>query len=213
MYKIRADKRFVKVGGDSSIDPTVIIGEIPERPIKDLQLTIGTGAKIRSNSVIYSGSTIGSHLNTGHNIIIREESIIGDYVMIWSNSIVDYGCKIGNRVKIHSFVYVSQFTTIEDEVFLAPGVITGNDLHPGCPKSRECLKGPTIKKGAQIGLNATILPYVTIGEHAFIGAGSVVTRDIHSRKVAYGVPAKVICDVSEIKCIHQPPWVEKPYPY
>lgn len=213
MYIVRADKKFVKVGDDSFIDPTVIIGEIPERPIKEMQLTIGTGAKIRSNSVIYSGSTIGNHLNTGHNIIIREECIIGDYVMIWSNSILDYGCNIGNRVKIHSLVYISQFTVIMDDVFLAPGVTIGNDLHPGCEKSRECMKGPTIKKGAQIGLNATILPYVTIGEHAFIGAGSVVTHDIPSRKVAYGVPAKVICDVGEIKCIHQPPWVEKPYPY
>jgi acetyltransferase-like isoleucine patch superfamily enzyme len=212
MYTIKSDKSLVQVGDHSFIDPSVVMGEIPDRSIKDLSLTLGARAKIRSHSVIYAGSIIGTQFNTGHNVIIREENVIGDHVMVWSNSIVDYGCKIGSKVKIHSLVYVSQFTIIEDEVFLAPGVITGNDLHPGCPKSRECLKGPTIKKGAQIGLNVTILPYVTIGEQVLIGAGSVVTHDIPSRKVAYGIPARIIGDVSDIKCIHRPPWVEKPYP-
>lgn len=213
MYILKIDKKYIKIGENPLIDSTVIIGEVPQREIYDKFLKLGINAKIRSHSVIYAGSTIGDNFNTGHNVIVREENIIGDNVMIWSNSIIDYGSKIGNRVKIHSLIYISQFTIIEDDVFLAPGVITGNDLHPGCRKSRECLKGPIIKKGARIGLNVTVLPYVTIGEYALIGAGSVVTHNIPDRKLAYGIPAKVICDVGEIKCTHHPPLVERPYPH
>ena len=199
------------LGAGSQIDPTAIIGETPERSISDLSLRIGARARIRSGTIVYSGTRIGADLNTGHHVIIREENTIGDSVSIWSHSNIDYGCRIGDRVKIHSGVYIPQFTVIEDDVFIAPGVIMGNDLHPGCEKSRDCLKGPVVKRGAQIGLNVTILPYVTIGAGALIGAGSVVTRNIPPRAVAFGNPARVIKNVDEIGCIHTPPWVENPY--
>ncbi|OGR89402.1 MAG: hypothetical protein A3A86_02940 [Elusimicrobia bacterium RIFCSPLOWO2_01_FULL_60_11] len=113
---------------------------------------------------------------------------------------VDYGCKIGNGVKVHCNCYVSQFTTLEDDVFLAPGVIIANDLHPGAPDFRDCMKGPTIKKGAQIGCNVTILPHVTIGEHSLIGAGSVVTKDIPPYSIAYGNPARAAKKIADFKC-------------
>ena len=64
-------------------------------------------------------------------MIIREDCLIGDDVAIWSNTVVDYGCRIGDRVKIHSNCYVAQFTELEDDVFLAPGVTIANDLFPG----------------------------------------------------------------------------------
>jgi acetyltransferase-like isoleucine patch superfamily enzyme len=133
-------------------------------------------------------------------VIIREENDIGDNFRIWNNSIIDYGCHIGNGVKIHSKVYVAQFTIIDDEVFLAPGVTLANDLHPGCPNSNECMRGPYIKRGAQIGINCTILPRVVIGENSVIGAGSVVTKDIPDGTVAYGNPAEVKCNVENITC-------------
>lgn len=171
----------------SLIDKTAIIGHNAERKIKNSRLIIGKGAKIRSGTVIYKGSEIGDHLETGHNVVIREENNIGNNFSIWSNSIIDYGCKIGDNVKIHSNCYVAQFTTIEDDVFLAPGVTIANDRYP----PSKNLIGPTIKKGARVGINATILPGVTIGEKALIGAGAVVTKDIPPRAVAYGNPAEV----------------------
>ncbi len=207
----RCNDMYLSIGRNHDIDPLAVIGEVTIRKIKDKTLKIGENAVIRSGSIIYEGTSIGNNFNTGHYVIVREENKIGNNVSIWNHSIIDYGCKVGNNVKIHSQVYVTQFTIIEDNVFLAPGVITGNDLHPGCEKSRECLKGPIIKKGAQIGLNVTLLPYITIGERALIGAGSVVTRDIPPGKVAYGNPAKVIADITDVTCIHTPPWVEHPY--
>ena len=130
----------------------------------------------------------------------RDQNIIGDDLRIWGNAVIDYGCRIGNNVRIHNQVYVSQFTSIEDDVFLAPGVILANDIHPGCPDSLECMEGPHIKRGAQIGINVTILPRVVIGERAVIGAGSVVTKDIPPGVVVYGNPAQPVCQIGDLIC-------------
>jgi acetyltransferase-like isoleucine patch superfamily enzyme len=113
---------------------------------------------------------------------------------------VDYDCTIGDGVKIHCNCYVAQYSTIEDDVFLAPGVVLANDPHPGAPDPKRCMKGPTIRRGAQIGCNVTILPAVVIGEHALIGAGSVVTRDIPARSLAYGNPARVVKTLDQVRC-------------
>lgn len=208
----RVPDELIFIGSGAIIDPTATVGERPVRRVPDLMLCIGEEACIRSGSVIYAGSIIGAHFNTGHNVVIREENCIGDHVSIWGNSTVDYGCTIGNNVKIHTCVYIAQFTVIEDDVFLAPGVIIANDPHPGCPRARDCMRGPTIRRGAQIGVNVTLLPFITIGEMALIGAGSVVTNDIPSRALAYGNPARVVGTIDDLKCVVNPPLVERPYP-
>jgi acetyltransferase-like isoleucine patch superfamily enzyme len=189
----------VRLGKKAIIDDGVTLGYPADR-CDDHLLTIGPEARIRSGTVIYSGTCIGRNLETGHNVVIREQNIIGDNLRIWSNSTIDYGCCIGNNVKIHSGVYIAQFTLVEDDVFLGPGVTLANDIHPGCPDALECMEGPRIKKGAQIGANACVLPRVVIGENALIGAGSVVTKDIPQRAVAYGNPAQVVCDIGDIVC-------------
>jgi acetyltransferase-like isoleucine patch superfamily enzyme len=191
----------VKLGPDHLIDPGVLLGYVPGRRISRYTLVIGPGARVRSGTVVHAGTTIGARLETGHNVVIREENTIGDDFHIWNNSVVDYGCTIGSAVKVHCNVYIAQFTVIEDDVFLAPGVTVANDLHPGCPFSKECMRGPTIKRGAQIGVNATILPFVTIGEHAVIGAGSVVTKDVPPQTVVCGNPARVVKEIREVGCI------------
>lgn len=201
---------LVRLESPNEIDPSVTLGYPTGRKIPDYTLQIGAGAHLRSGTVIYAGTSIGRDLQTGHNVVIREENIIGDGVGIWSNSVVDYGCRIGNNVKIHSNVYIAQFTTIEDDAFLAPGVNIANDMRPLCA---ECTHagGPTIKRGARIGVNVTILPRVTIGEYALVGAGSVVTKDVPAYAVVYGNPARVYSTVNELPCpLHegQPAYVD-----
>lgn len=200
---------LVKTGKNIQVDDDVKLGYKPDRRIRTLETFIGDNAIIRTGTVLYAGSRIGDNLKTGHNVLIREENMIGDNFNIWSNSTVDYGCTIGNNVKIHCNCYVAQFTILEDNVFLAPGVIIANDLHPNCTFSKECMKGPTIKNGAQIGCNSTILPFLTIGEKALIGSGSVVTKDIPAESVACGNPAKVIGSIYDLKCIKG--LTERPY--
>jgi acetyltransferase-like isoleucine patch superfamily enzyme len=172
----------------SMIDAGVRLGyPASRRPGQRLELA--GGARLRSGTVLYEASRIGASFETGHSVVVREDCRIGDHVSIWSNTVVDYGCRIGDRVKIHANCYLAQFTVIEDDAFLAPGVTIANDLYPGDEESARLMAGPHIGAGAQIGVNVTILPFVRIGAGALIGSGSVVTRDIQPGMVAYGNPA------------------------
>lgn len=183
-------------------DDNVTIGyPINRRPHRPLIL--GTGARLRTGTVLYDASRIGPHLETGHNVTIREDCEIGAHVNIWSNTVIDYGCRIGNHVKIHANCYIAQYTLLDDNAFLAPGVTIANDLYPGDQQSAKLMAGPHISTGAQIGVNVTILPYVTIGAHAIIGSGSVVTRDIPPGTVAYGNPAIPHRRVADLPPIQQ----------
>jgi acetyltransferase-like isoleucine patch superfamily enzyme len=191
---------LVRVADDLELDPGVLIGYLTGRRVADLTLRIGAGSRLHSGTVIYAGSTIGAEFQTGHNVVVREQNQIGDHVQIWNNTTVDYGCRIGNHVKIHTNCYVAQYTVLEDDVFMAPGVTIANDLHPGCAFSAECMRGPTLKRGVQVGVNVTIVPMVTIGEHSVIGSGAVVTKDIPPYSLVVGNPGRVVKQVREITC-------------
>ena len=187
---------------DSRIDPTAILNH-PSARADGAALVLGPGAHLRSGTVLYRGSVVGARLQTGHHVVIREECTIGDDVSVWSNTVVDYGCRIGNRVKIHANCYVAQFTDIDDDAFLAPGVTIANDLYPGRAASAERMSGPSIGAGAQIGVNVTILPFVRIGAGCLVGAGAVVARDIPAGRIAYGNPATVRGEVDRLRAIEQ----------
>ncbi len=154
--------------------------------------SISGGVKLRGASTIRPGTVIyervfaGTNLETGHNVLIREDTTIGDHVQIGSSTIIDGKTSIGSRVSIQSRVYLPPMTTIEDDVFLAPCVTVTNDRYP--PSRR--LSEVTIKRSAVIGANAVLIAGVTVGEEAVIAAGALVTRNIPPRTVAVGIPAR-----------------------
>jgi acetyltransferase-like isoleucine patch superfamily enzyme len=187
----------VRVANGLVTDDGVLLGYPAVRRVEQ-PLILGADARLRSGTIIYAGSEIGRDFETGHHVVVRENTKIGDQVSVWSNTVIDYGCVIGSRVKIHCNCYVAQFTELEDDAFLAPGVTIANDLFPGQARSSTAMAGPLIRAGAQIGVNVTILPYVTIGEGAIVGSGSVVTRDVPPGMVAYGNPARPIRRVEDL---------------
>jgi len=199
----------VVIGGNAKVDDGVVLGYMTGRKIADHTLRIGDDACIRTGTVIYGGSTIGARLATGHNVTIREENRIGDGFNVWNCTTIDYGCEIGSGVKIHCNCYVAQFTVIEDNAFMAPGVTIANDIHPGCEFSAQCMKGPHIEEGVEIGVNVTILPFVRIGAHSVIGSGAVVNKDVPPGSVVVGNPGRVICTIHDLKC--QSGLTDRPY--
>ena len=206
-YKIYPN---VEMGEDSMIGEYAIIGLPPRgRKSGELKTKIGAGAVIRSHTVIYAGNQIGERFQTGHGVMIREENEIGNDVSIGTGSVVEHHVRIDNTVRIHSQVFVPEFSVLEERCWLGPNVVITNALHPLCPKAKECLKGATIRKGAKIGANTTLLPDIEIGEDALVGAGSVVVKNVPARMVVAGNPAKVKKSVDELDCPYG--LIEKPY--
>ena len=196
----------VRLGRNCQVHPTAILGQRCGRRIDWTPLIIGDEAQIRSGSVIYGATTVGRKFETGHHVIVREQNQIGDEVCLWSNTIIEYGCQIGHRVKLHCNCHLPQFTTIEDDVFSATGLLVANDLHPTCAR---CMEGPTIRRGVRIGVGVILLPKVVIGEDALLGAGAVVTKDVPARAVVVGNPARVVGRVDDVRCRIDP----SRYPY
>jgi len=91
------------------------------------------------------------------------------------------------------------------------GTVLTNTLHPRCKNARECMKGATLKRGARVCANATLMPDIVVGENAVVGAGAVVIEDVPPGSVALGIPAKPVRDVHELTCpydICQGPYVD-----
>jgi acetyltransferase-like isoleucine patch superfamily enzyme len=203
------------VGRNSSILENVILG-YPDRQIlnvvhskgikvKDHQYegsNIGENALIRANTIIYCNVRIGNNFQTGHNVLIRENTLIGDNVSIGTNSVIEGNSSIGNNVNIQSNVFIAINTIIEDFVFIGPNAVLTNDKYPPFRKGNE-LKGPILMKGVSVGANAVILPGVVIGEGSMISAGAVVTKDVPDWKLAIGCPAEVVDLPEELKVLNR----------
>ncbi len=190
------------IGGNSILGENIVIGYPTAQILKDAKskgltindmdfrgATIGANAVIRPNTTIYTDVEIGNNFRTGHNVLIRENTSIGDDVLIGTNTILDGRTIIGNNVSIQGNVYIPLNVTVEDYVFIGPCAVLTNDKYPIRIKSD--LRGPTLRRGASVGANSTILPGMEIGEGAMVAAGALVTRDVPAWKLAIGFPAKI----------------------
>ncbi len=137
-----------------------------------ISINIGENTDIWQFSIILQGAKIGANCNINCHVFIENDVIIG------------------NRVTIKPGVQIWDGITIEDDVFIGPNVTFTNDLIPRSKHYLSSLEKTIIEKGASIGANSTIIAGITIGKFAFIGAGSVITKDIPSFSLWYGNPAK-----------------------
>jgi len=189
----------VQFGDEPALGDFAIIGEPPRgKKPGEVATRIGARAVIRSHTVVYAGNVIGDDFQTGHGALVREENRIGNDVSIGSHSIVEHHVTVGNGVRIHSNVFVPEFSVLEDDCWLGPNVVVTNARYPRSKNVKENLKGATIKRGAKIGANATLLPGIVIGENALVGAGAVVVADVPAGAVVVGNPARVVKRVAEI---------------
>ncbi len=137
-------------------------------------------------------STIPPSTNIWQFCVIFPYCHIGENCNICSHCLIENDVYIGNNVTIKSGVQVWDGITIEDNVFIGANVTFTNDRYPRSKNHNWTLLRTIVKKGASIGAGSTILPGLTIGEFAFVGAGSVVTKDIPSGELWVGNPARFI---------------------
>jgi acetyltransferase-like isoleucine patch superfamily enzyme len=188
----------VELGDDSVIEDYVVLGSSTAADDAP-PLRIGSGARIRSHTVVYPASKIGDRFHTGHGAMIRESNTIGDDVSIGTHSIVEHHVEIGDRVRVHSNAFIPEYSVIEEGAWIGPSVTFTNARYPLGRDAKASLRGPIVRRGAKIGANATLLPGVVIGRDALVGAGSVVVRDVPDGAVVVGNPARVVRQVADIE--------------
>jgi acetyltransferase-like isoleucine patch superfamily enzyme len=160
-------------------------------------LQLGPGTIVSTGAIVFAGSQVGARVIVGDQACLRERCEVGDDVVIGRGSLVENDTIVGARTKIQAMAYLTAYSTVEEDVFIAPCVQTSNDNFMGRTERRhELRKGPTIRRGARVGVGAVLCPAVEIGEEAFVGAGAVVVTDVAPRVVVVGNPARVLREVS-----------------
>jgi acetyltransferase-like isoleucine patch superfamily enzyme len=158
---------------------------------------LGAGTIVSAGAIVFAGARIGSRVIVGDQACVRERVVVSDDVVIGRGSLVENDTTIGALTKIQAGAYITAYSTLEDNVFIAPCVVTTNDNFMGRTERRhELIKGPTIRRGARVGGGATLCPGIEIGEDAFVGAGAVVVGDVPPRVVVVGNPARVLREVA-----------------
>lgn len=155
---------------------------VNEHAVVDINVEIGEGTKIWHFTHVQSGAKIGHHCTIGQNVNVANDVNIGDYV------------KIQNNVSVYEGV------TLEDYVFCGPSMVFTNILDPRAKYPQVGKKyyiNTMVKEGASLGANSTIICGHTIGRFAFVGAGSVVTRDVPDYALVVGNPARIVGWLSE----------------
>jgi acetyltransferase-like isoleucine patch superfamily enzyme len=189
----------VALGAATVVEDFCIVGAPPRGARSgELPTLIGDGSVLRSHTVIYAGNVIGRNFQTGNKVNIRESNRIGDNVSIGTLSVIEHHVEIADNVRIHTQVFIPEFSILEEGCWIGPNVVFTNAKYPLSPGVKDRLAGPVIRKGAKIGANVTLLPGVTIGENALVGAGSVVVRDVPPGAVVVGNPARVTRQISEL---------------
>lgn len=144
-------------------------------PLADVKSEkIGKDTRVWQYSIIFEGAEIGENCN------------------LCAHTLVENDVVIGNNVTVKSGVFLWDGTRIEDDVFIGPNATFTNDPMPRSKVYPDVFKSVTVRKGASIGANATLLPGITIGSYAMVGAGAVVTKDVPDRAVVVGNPARII---------------------
>jgi acetyltransferase-like isoleucine patch superfamily enzyme len=172
-------------------------------------LTVGDVSIVGTGVVLYRGAAIDGKVLMADLCTIRENVTIGRGTIVGRGVTVENFCTVGRYCKLESECYITAYSTLEDRVFVAPGVVTSNDNYVGRTAERfKHFKGVTVKRGGRIGAGTVLLPGIVVGEDGLVAAGSVVTRDVPPRTIVMGAPAKPWREVPVEQLLENQGWVD-----
>ncbi len=157
-------------------------------------------AWVHPTAEVAPGAVVGAGTRVWHHAQVREGAIIGQQCILGKGVYIDAGVRLGDRVKVQNGASVYHGVTVEEGVFIGPGALLINDRQPRAINPDGTLKTdadwvvtPTlVQTGASIGAAAVVLPGVTVGRWALVGAGAVVTTDVPDHGLVLGVPARLV---------------------
>jgi UDP-2-acetamido-3-amino-2,3-dideoxy-glucuronate N-acetyltransferase len=154
---------------------------------------IHESAVVHATAIVDQGATIGANTQVWHWVHICSGAVIGERCSFGQNVFVGNHVRIGNNVKIQNNVSVYDNVTLQDDVFCGPSMVFTNVYNPRSAVSRKNeYRDTLVERGATLGANCTIVCGRRIGQHAFIGAGAVVNRDVKPFALMVGVPARQV---------------------
>jgi hypothetical protein len=206
-----------RVGADVRIDDFASLGKLPMKAANSATtkeqelapLSVGDTSIVGTGVVLYRGAVIDAKVLLADLCTVRENVSVGRGTIVGRGVTIENFCSIGRYCKLESECYLCEYSTLEDRVFVAPGVVTSNDNFVGRTQERfKHFKGVTVKKGGRIGAGSVTLPGVTIHEDGLVAAGSTVTRDVPARTIVVGKPAKVWREVPKEQWLENQGWVD-----
>jgi UDP-2-acetamido-3-amino-2,3-dideoxy-glucuronate N-acetyltransferase len=195
------------IGSGATLGDGCVIGKLPSLGARSTAsreapapAVLGDRVTVGAAAVVLAGARIGDDCVVADQAHVRERTEIGAETVVGRAASVENDVRIGARVRLQTGAYVTAWSVLEDDVFVAPGVVLTNDPTAGRRRGEE-LRGAVLRRACRIGGAAVLLPGVEVGEEAFVGAGAVVTRDVPARVVALGVPARVVREVGKAELL------------
>ena len=199
---------LVEVQRGCVIQDNAVLGKVPKlaahstasRDLPD-PLVVGEGAAVCTAAIVFAGATLGAGAIVGDQAFVRERARIGAKAVVGRGSAIDNDVTIGARVRIQTGVYLTAWSTLEDDVFVGPTVSTYNDDTMARHADDYPIRGCTLRRACRVGGGAKLRPGVEVGEEAFVAMGSVVTKDVPSRRIVMGVPARVTGTIDDAETL------------
>ena len=189
------------LGTGCRIDDHATVGKQPMRAARSATTAhrsqpppiLGDGVTVGTGAVVYAGCRLGDRVLVADLATVREEVTVGEATIVGRGVAIENRCTVGARCKVETNAYVTAYSTIEDDVFVAPGVLTSNDNFLGRTEERFAhFGGPVVRRGARLGVGAVLLPGKEVAGEAVVAAGAVLTTDAEAGQVHVGVPARAV---------------------